>query len=89
MAAGRNRDGGGANGSGDDVERFLDQLGLPADLAPKLRSFGFGDDRRMGYMGRLSDESLALLLEALKEEGVGIVPAIMLREGLKRRAGTL
>ena len=81
------QDGGG--GSGDDVERFLDQLGLPADLAPKLRSFGFGDDRRMGYMGRLSDESLGLLLEHLTKQGVDLVTAIVVREGLKRRAGTL
>ncbi|KAI1791981.1 hypothetical protein LXA43DRAFT_972771 [Ganoderma leucocontextum] len=76
-------------GHGDDVERFLDQMGLPVDLAPKLRSFGFESDERMNQIGRLTDESLGLLLEDLKKEGVDVVTAIMVREGLKRRAGTL
>ena len=72
------------------MERFLDQLGLSVALAPKLRSFGFGDDKRMSRMGRLSDESLGLLMEHLtKKEGFDLVTAIMVREGLKRRAGTL
>ncbi|PIL31062.1 hypothetical protein GSI_05758 [Ganoderma sinense ZZ0214-1] len=77
------------DGDGDDVERFLDQLGLSVALAPKLRSFGFADDKRMSLMGRLSDESLGLLMEHLRKEGVDLVAAIMVREGLKRRAGTL
>ncbi|PIL31077.1 hypothetical protein GSI_05773 [Ganoderma sinense ZZ0214-1] len=79
----------GEDGDGDDVERFLDQLGLSVALAPKLRSFGFADDKRMSLMGRLSDESLGLLMEHLRKEGVDLVAAIMVREGLKRRAGTL
>ncbi|KAM5538355.1 hypothetical protein V8D89_007957 [Ganoderma adspersum] len=86
---GREHAAGQDGGDGDDVERFLDQLGLPADLAPKLRSFGFEDDTRMSRMGRLSDETLALLLEHLTKQGVELVPALMVREGLKRRAGTL
>ncbi|KAM5534123.1 hypothetical protein V8D89_012214 [Ganoderma adspersum] len=86
---GREHAAGQEGGDGDDVERFLDQLGLPADLAPKLRSFGFEDDKRMSRMGRLSDETLALLLEHLTKQGVELVPALMVREGLKRRAGTL
>ena len=72
------------------MERFLDQIRLPVSLAPKLRAFGLDSDERMSQIGGLSDESLGVLLDRLTERaGVDMAAAIIIREGLKRRAGTL
>ncbi len=83
------RVGGRDGGDGDDVEQLLNQLGLPADLAAKLRLFGFEDNTRMSQIGRLADESLQLLLDYMVKHGIDVVTAIMVREAMKRRAGTL
>ena len=84
----QDRTAGGTNtldDSADDVERFLDQIGLSADLAESLRAFGLSDEERLNKAGRLSDESLGLMMAELNKQGVDMMACIIVREELKRR----
>ena len=72
--------------SGDVVERFLESIGLSADLAETLRVVGISDNARMKALGRLSDDLLDRLEANLVKSGLDYSACLLVRQGLKERA---
>ena len=74
---------------GDPVVRFLEEVGLSADMAGTLREVGITDERRMRALGALHHSALEGLLRQLRTMHVDYTARLLIREGLKRRAAQL
>ena len=74
---------------GDPVVRFLEEVGLSADMAGTLREVGITDERRMRALGALHHSALEGLLRQLRTMRVDYTARLLIREGLKRRAAQL
>ena len=70
----------------DAVKRFLNNVGLSAELVEVLRRVGISGEERIKALGRLSDQALDKVEESLVEAGLGLAARVLILEGLKERA---
>ncbi|KAH9923135.1 uncharacterized protein BXZ73DRAFT_103933 [Epithele typhae] len=71
----------------DEVERFLEEIGLPTALAGVLRSVGIKDDGRIQALGKLSGVFVEKLDASLADAGLDFADRLLVQSGLKARAG--
>ncbi|KAH9923144.1 uncharacterized protein BXZ73DRAFT_79560 [Epithele typhae] len=72
----------------DEVERFLEEIGLPTSLAGTLKNVGIKDDGRIKALGKLADTYIDRLDASLADAGLDFADRLLIQSGLKARAGT-